>query len=77
MVNGNRFERKGKLDFNLHKGACTVLNQVTIVLCFDENRANLCRQSNTPLGLFTNLPNSTYNHAYIKIASVDGKNAVY
>ena len=77
MINGNRFERKGTLAFNLYTGSCTVLNQVTIVLCFDVNRSNLCQQSNTPLGLFTNLPNSTYIHPNIRIASFDGKNAVY
>ena len=77
MINGNRFERKGTLAFNLYTGSCTVLNQVTIVLCFDENRSKLCHQSNTPLGLFTNLPNSTYGHAYSRIASFDGKNVVY
>ena len=77
MLNGNRFARKGKLDFNFNKGACTVLNQATILLCFGEGRNKLCKQSNTPLGLFTSLPNSTYDHLYSRIASLDGKNAVY
>ena len=35
MVNGNRLERKGSLDFDFHYGGCTVLNQLTIVLCFN------------------------------------------
>ena len=35
VVNGNRLERKATLDFNFKDGGCTVLNQITTVLCFD------------------------------------------
>ena len=77
MVNGNRFERKGSLDFNMYLGACTVLNEFTIVLCFDYYEDNVCRQSNNPLGSFNKLPNSNYNHRYTRIASFDGKNKIY
>ena len=77
MVNGNRLERKGILDFNLFRGTCTVLNQLTIVLCFDRDAEKVCRQSNNPLGSFTRLPDSKDDHEYIQIASFDGKNLVY
>ena len=73
MVNGNKLERKATLDFNFHKGACTALNQITIVLCFDYYERKVCRQSNNPYGSFITLPNSNYQHYYIRIASFDGE----
>ena len=76
MVNGNRLERKGTLDFDFKRGACTVLNQKTIVLCFGED-GDVCRQSNNPLGTFTKLPKSNYDHLFARIASFDRKNKVY
>ena len=72
MVNANRLERKATLDFNFELGGCTVLNQITIVLCFDRYEAIVCRQSNNPLGSFTKLPNSNYDHSGTRIASFEG-----
>ena len=77
MVNGNRLERKATLDFDFERGGCTVLNQITIVLCFSWNEYDVCRQSNNPLGSFTKLPNSNYDHWRTRIASFDGKNTIY
>ena len=76
MVNGNRLERKATLDFDFKSGGCTVLDQKTIVLCFDYNERNLCRQSNNPIGSFTKLPKSNYDHWGTRIASFDGKNKI-
>ena len=73
LVNGNRLERKGTLDFSFDAGGCTVLNQSTIVLCFDWVEKNVCRRSNNPLGSYTKLPDSNYNHQFTHIASYDGK----
>ena len=78
MVNGSRLEQKATLDFDFFHGACTVLNQITIVLCFGEPwKRDVCRQSNNPLGSFTKLSNSNYWHRYTRIASFDGKNKIY
>ena len=57
MVNGKRLERKATLDFNFEEGGCTVLNQITIVLCFPDTygEKDVCRQSNNPLRSFTRL----------------------
>ena len=77
MVNVYHLERKGSLNFKFKHGACTVLNQQTIVLCFDEDETDVCRQSNNPLGTFTKLPNSNFDHARIRIASFDGKNIIH
>ena len=78
MVNGNRLERKATLNFECSSGACTVLNQKTILLCFGEPGVrDECRQSKNPLGSFTKLPKSNYGHKYTRIASFDGKNTIY
>ena len=77
VVNGNRLERIATLDFYFGQGACTVLNHQTIVLCFDEEERDMCRQSNNPLRSFTRLPRSNYEHSQIPIASFDGKNTDY
>ena len=76
LVNGNRLERKASLDFVFSFGGCTVLNQLTIVLCFGDEPFKVCHQSNNPLGSFTKLPQSIYYHKMIRIASFDGKNTI-
>ena len=78
MVNGKRLERKSTLDFDFSFGACTVLNQETIVLCFGKiykpySRYE-CHQSNNPTGSFIKLPDSNFEHELTRIASFDGKN---
>ena len=79
MVGGNRLERKADLDFAFSGGGCTVLNQITILLCFGNSKTKfrVCRQSNNPLGSFTKLPNSNHGHWFTRIASFDGKNKIY
>ena len=74
MVSGNRLERKATLDFDFNEGGCAVLNQKTIVLCFNWDEGNVCRQSNSPFESFTKLPNSNHRHSGTRIASFDGKN---
>ena len=74
MVIDFRLERKGRLAFNFDIGGCTVLEQLIIVLCFTDKEGKLCRQSKTPLGQFTNLPNSNYKHQGTRFASFNGRN---
>ena len=73
MVNGLRLERKGTLDFTFDSGGCTVLNEQTIILCFEFKENKVCRQSNSPLGVYTKLPNSNLHHWVTRVASFDGK----
>ena len=74
IVNGNRLERKGTLDFDFSLGGCTVLNQTTVVLCFGVYKEpSLCLHSNNPFGSFKNLPNSIYGHYGTRVASFDGR----
>ena len=77
VVNGNRLERKATLNFDFQYGACTVLHQIIIVLCFGKSgEFDVCRKSNNPLDSFTKLPNSNYRYLYTSIASIDGKNKI-
>ena len=76
VIIGNRLERKGTLDFI--PDACTDLNQTTIILCFGESgKRNECHQSKNPLGTFTKLPKSNYDHHLIRLASFEGKAIIY
>ena len=68
--NGNRLELKAALDFDFEYGACTLLNQKTIVLCFDYTEGNVCRQSSNPLKSFTKLPNSTVRSVSLSAVSL-------
>ena len=77
MVTGNRLQRKTTLEFYFQFGSCTVLNQITIVLCFDKYGTKVCRQLNNPLGSYTKLPNSNFKHKYARIASFDGEHSGY
>ena len=74
IVNGYRLKRVGSLDFNFYMGGCAVLNQVTVALCFDGYEKDLCRISNDPLGSYTKLPNSYFDHQRTRAAAVNGKN---
>ena len=76
VLNGYRLERNGTLDFDLKNGACTVLNETIVVLCFNYYEQDVCRQSNNLLGKFTKLPNSNYEHRLTKISSVEGKKTI-
>ena len=74
IVNGNRLELKGTLDFDFGYSGCTVMNKTTVVLCFGGlNEFDLCRQSNNPLGPFKNMPKSYHDHYGTRVASFDGK----
>ena len=79
VVVDNRLELKGTLDFKFNGGGCTVLNQHIVVLCFGDHKNDRrgCRQSKNPIGPFTRMPQSNYDHRATRIASFDGKNKVY
>ena len=73
VLNGNRLEKKHHLNFDFGYGGCTILNQLTVVLCFDTTDLRSCRRSNNPMGTYTKLPFSHFKHRYIRLASFDGK----
>ena len=62
----------GSLSFDHDKGACGSSNGV-IVLCFDVSDTKQCRKSTSPLGEWSEMTSSTYEHRWISIALSPGK----
>ena len=61
----------GTLPFDHDAGACESSNGI-IVLCFDTNDAKQCRQATTPLGEWSDMALSTYDHRFTQIATSPG-----
>ena len=62
----------GTLTFDHYHGACGSFNSV-IVLCFDVlSDLKQCRQSSSPLGPWTLMATSTYEHKMTSIATSPG-----
>ena len=61
----------GTLAFNHETGACASTGGL-IVLCFDYTDYKQCRQSSSPLGPWTLMPASTYDHRSTSIATSRG-----
>ena len=61
----------GILPFDHYVGACDSANGL-ILLCFDYNDTKQCRQARTPLGPWSEMMPSTYNHRATQIATSPG-----
>ena len=72
VVNGNRLERKGSLDFNFNTGGCTIINQQIIVLCFSWNvlQARLTLQLDLGSSLRLNSQNRRGKLVYCKLDKI-------
>ena len=62
----------GALDFNFTAGTCGVVND-KIVLCFGNEDTRGCYYGSDPLQVNHRLPESTFGHAYTRIATAQGK----
>ena len=74
-VNGCSLETVGSLEFDFFSGGCTNANN-QILLCFHQGSAydqdsdhKTCYSSMDPLGPFTTIQKSIYEHGYTRIAS--------
>ena len=74
-VKSCRLTRIGTLEFNLHVGACTNMDDVTIFLCFDyfTEEGKVCRIANDPLGKFLKIANSHFYHYETRTTANQGK----
>ena len=61
----------GTLPFDYAWGACDSSNGL-ILLCFDINDTKQCRQATTPLGPWSEMTPSTYDHRATQIATSPG-----
>ena len=73
QVTGCGLERIRSLAYDLVDGACTVIRNKYIMLCFDtENDAGrVCRSAQSPTGSFGKIDDSNYHHYMTHIASND------
>ncbi len=62
----------GTIPFDHEWGACDSSNGL-IVLCFDYYDNRQCRQSSTPLGSWSEMTPSTFDHKLTQIATSPGK----
>ena len=77
MINGNRLERKGSLNFGFQFGGCAVLNEETIIMCFGDAPHYNCQMLSHPLDSSYNTTKSYYEHAQARISGMNGTNANY
>ena len=62
-------KRIGSLSFNLKFGTCGNSGDREIYLCFDFDEAKQCRYAVDPLGNFTEVEPTRFNHSESRIAA--------
>ena len=73
---GCKLSRVGTLDFDHSYGGCASLADNQVFLCFDYIRSEdyrKCRVASDPLGDFTVVSRSSFDHRYTRVASSDSK----
>ena len=74
QVTNCQLESIGKLPFVFHNGACTILANDDVFLCFgDKMAANSTCHRSDDLDVFDEMPESLYDHTQIKIATSTSK----
>ena len=77
-LTGHKLERVGSLAFDLTGGACNVMANQYILLCFNLNGGSkLCRRSTDPLKTFTEEPLSNHEHRYARTGCTNSKYFFY
>ena len=69
----HKLERVGSLDFNHFMGACSVMNNRFIYLCFNFADGNRCRRSTGPLEQFSTVSLSNHTHSSTQTSSSDSE----
>ena len=77
VVDECRLSNRGKLPFDMYRGACAQRDNREVFICFenywDKSTNKNCHRSIGPLEVFTKLPSSTYDHRSTRIAVTTGK----
>ena len=77
-LNGYRLERIGELAFDHYWGACSVMANQFIYLCFnirDENDLKRCRRSTGPLETFIEISLTNHGHRFTKTSCSESKSS--
>ena len=75
-LSGHKLERVGLLDFDHAHGACSVMANKHLFLCFNRQKETdwkLCRRSTGPLADFTEETSSIFYHPSIRTSCSDSK----
>ena len=73
---GCELSRVGTLDFDHYYGGCTNVADDRMYLCFnigDSNDYKKCRVASDPMGSFTEVSKSAFEHRYTRVASSNSK----
>ena len=74
-------DRIGDLPFDFVRGACTVIKEDEIMLCFDlkqPDQGRVCRIDKNPTGSLDKInKESNFTHYRAKVAAIDGKNKLF
>ena len=76
QLTGHKLEKVGSLDFDLFNGACSVMNNRLIYLCFNTAESTdyrRCRRATGPLEQFSQVPLSIHDHTSIGTSCSDCK----
>ena len=76
QVIGTKLTSIGSLSFDHFEASCDVMGKDKIFLCFnyfDRNDYKRCRMALSPLGSFTEIRQSTYEHSDANIAASECK----
>ena len=71
-----KLRRIGSLDFDHSWAACSNVDNQKLYLCFDELDSKRCRSADDPLGKFSEIVSSSYNHKKTKTAASPSKLSV-
>ena len=63
-LTGHKLERVGSLPFDHRRGACSVMAEQFIFLCFGDDGYKRCRRSTGPLKQFSEVASSTNEHKW-------------
>ena len=74
-LTGHKLEKVGSLDFDHKNGACSVMANSFIYLCFNDDYDDhyRCRRSTGPLEQFSTISLSNHRHSSIRTSSQDSK----
>lgn len=76
-LNGCSLDRVGSLPFDYYYGACGVIDDEDIYLCFDYYHTKTCKKASEPLGAFDETNTSINDHSNTRMGGSPGKKSYF